>query len=87
MARNDNRADARFLRVEINGNASCLSPYFDPQRFTAIINDCVRRYPGQWLWVHRRRGLQGEGAVLGRLRVTLFNFREVLPLLFWLFPQ
>jgi len=46
---------ARFLIVEINGNAPCLSPYFDPQRFTAT---------GQWLWVHRRRGLQGEGAVL-----------------------
>jgi hypothetical protein len=28
-----------------------------------------------------------EGAVLRRLRVTLFNFREVLPLLCWLFPQ
>lgn len=24
------------------------------QKFTAIIEDYVRRYPGQWLWVHRR---------------------------------
>jgi len=24
------------------------------QRFTKIIEDFVRRYPDQWLWVHRR---------------------------------
>ena len=24
------------------------------QRFTSIIEDYVRKYPGQWLWVHRR---------------------------------
>jgi KDO2-lipid IV(A) lauroyltransferase len=22
--------------------------------FTRVIEDCVRRYPDQWLWVHRR---------------------------------
>jgi KDO2-lipid IV(A) lauroyltransferase len=24
------------------------------QKFTSIIGDCVREYPEQWLWVHRR---------------------------------
>ena len=23
-------------------------------RFTKVIEDCVRRYPDQWLWIHRR---------------------------------
>jgi KDO2-lipid IV(A) lauroyltransferase len=30
-------------------------------RFTKIIEDYVRRYPDQWLWVHRRWKTQPEG--------------------------
>jgi KDO2-lipid IV(A) lauroyltransferase len=29
--------------------------------FTRIIEDCVRRYPDQWLWVHRRWKTRPEG--------------------------
>ena len=31
------------------------------QRFTAIIEDYVRRYPDQWLWIHRRWKTRPEG--------------------------
>lgn len=31
------------------------------QRFTKIIEDYVRRYPDQWLWVHRRWKTRPEG--------------------------
>jgi len=31
------------------------------QRFTKIIEDYVRKYPGQWLWVHRRWKTRPEG--------------------------
>jgi KDO2-lipid IV(A) lauroyltransferase len=30
-------------------------------RFTQVIEDYVRRYPGQWLWVHRRWKTRPEG--------------------------
>lgn len=30
-------------------------------RFTAVIEDWVRRYPDQWLWVHRRWKTRPEG--------------------------
>lgn len=30
-------------------------------KFTKIIEDCVRRYPDQWLWVHRRWKTRPEG--------------------------
>ena len=29
--------------------------------FTKVIEDYVRRYPGQWLWVHRRWKTRPEG--------------------------
>jgi len=31
------------------------------QKFTAVIEDYVRRYPEQWLWVHRRWKTRPEG--------------------------
>jgi len=31
-------------------------------RFTSVIEDYVRRYPNQWLWVHRRWKTRPEGA-------------------------
>ena len=31
------------------------------QKFTKIIEDYVRRYPDQWLWVHRRWKTRPEG--------------------------
>jgi KDO2-lipid IV(A) lauroyltransferase len=31
------------------------------QRFTGVIEDWVRRYPDQWLWVHRRWKTRPEG--------------------------
>ena len=31
------------------------------QQFTKIVEDYVRRYPGQWLWVHRRWKTRPEG--------------------------
>jgi KDO2-lipid IV(A) lauroyltransferase len=31
------------------------------QKFTAVIEDYVRRYPDQWLWVHRRWKTRPEG--------------------------
>jgi KDO2-lipid IV(A) lauroyltransferase len=31
------------------------------QRFTKVIEDYVRKYPEQWLWVHRRWKTQPEG--------------------------
>jgi Kdo2-lipid IVA lauroyltransferase/acyltransferase len=31
------------------------------QRFTKVIEDYVRRYPDQWLWVHRRWKTRPEG--------------------------
>src|SRR5215469_3854138 len=31
------------------------------QRFTKVIEDYVRKYPDQWLWVHRRWKTQPEG--------------------------
>ncbi|MCI0354425.1 MAG: lysophospholipid acyltransferase family protein [Acidobacteria bacterium] len=30
-------------------------------RFTRVIEDCARRYPEQWLWVHRRWKTRPEG--------------------------
>ena len=30
-------------------------------KFTRIIEDYVRRYPDQWLWVHRRWKTRPEG--------------------------
>lgn len=30
-------------------------------RFTRIIEDCIRRYPDQWLWIHRRWGTRPPG--------------------------
>ncbi|MGB0125736.1 MAG: lysophospholipid acyltransferase family protein, partial [Silvibacterium sp.] len=30
-------------------------------RFTAVIEDYVRRYPEQWLWVHRRWKTRPDG--------------------------
>ena len=37
--------------------------------FTKIIEDYVRRYPDQWLWVHRRWKTrpEGEKGLYGRL--------------------
>jgi len=32
------------------------------QRFTSVIEDYVRKYPDQWLWVHRRWKTRPEGA-------------------------
>jgi KDO2-lipid IV(A) lauroyltransferase len=34
------------------------------QLFTKIIEDYVRRYPDQWLWVHRRWKTRPEGEKL-----------------------
>ena len=31
------------------------------QKFTKIIEDYLRRYPDQWLWVHRRWKTRPEG--------------------------
>ena len=31
------------------------------QLFTKILEDYVRRYPDQWLWVHRRWKTRPEG--------------------------
>jgi KDO2-lipid IV(A) lauroyltransferase len=31
------------------------------QLFTKVLEDYVRRYPGQWLWVHRRWKTRPEG--------------------------
>jgi Kdo2-lipid IVA lauroyltransferase/acyltransferase len=31
------------------------------QRFTSVIEEYVRKYPGQWLWVHRRWKTRPEG--------------------------
>jgi KDO2-lipid IV(A) lauroyltransferase len=31
------------------------------QRFTKVIEDYVRKYPEQWLWVHRRWKTRPEG--------------------------
>jgi KDO2-lipid IV(A) lauroyltransferase len=31
------------------------------QKFTSVIEDYVRRYPEQWLWVHRRWKTRPEG--------------------------
>jgi KDO2-lipid IV(A) lauroyltransferase len=31
------------------------------QKFTKVIEDYVRRYPDQWLWVHRRWKTRPEG--------------------------
>ena len=38
-------------------------------QFTKIIEDYVRRYPDQWLWVHRRWKTrpEGEKGLYGRL--------------------
>ena len=33
------------------------------QRFTSIIEDYVRKYPEQWLWVHRRWKTRPEGEI------------------------
>jgi KDO2-lipid IV(A) lauroyltransferase len=30
-------------------------------RFTKVIEDYVRKYPDQWLWVHRRWKTRPEG--------------------------
>ena len=30
-------------------------------RFTAVIENWIRRYPDQWLWVHRRWKTRPEG--------------------------
>jgi KDO2-lipid IV(A) lauroyltransferase len=34
------------------------------QQFTTIIEDFVRRYPDQWLWVHRRWKTRPSGEPL-----------------------
>jgi KDO2-lipid IV(A) lauroyltransferase len=31
------------------------------QKFTKVIEDYVRKYPEQWLWVHRRWKTRPEG--------------------------
>ncbi|MGZ4833842.1 MAG: LpxL/LpxP family acyltransferase, partial [Terriglobales bacterium] len=31
------------------------------QRFTSVIEEYVRKYPEQWLWVHRRWKTRPEG--------------------------
>lgn len=31
------------------------------QQFTSVVEDFVRRYPDQWLWIHRRWRIQPEG--------------------------
>ena len=31
------------------------------QKFTSVIEDYVRKYPEQWLWVHRRWKTRPEG--------------------------
>ena len=43
---------ARHLETDIVGNT---------QKFTEIIEDYVRKYPDQWLWVHRRWKTRPEG--------------------------
>jgi len=31
------------------------------QQYTRVVEDCVRRYPDQWLWIHRRWKTRPEG--------------------------
>jgi KDO2-lipid IV(A) lauroyltransferase len=39
-------------------------------RFTKVIEDCVRRHPEQWLWIHRRWRTRAEG------QPDLYNFKN-----------
>lgn len=32
------------------------------QAYTKVIEDCVRRHPGQWLWIHKRWQTRPQGA-------------------------
>ena len=40
-------------------------------KFTKVIEDFVRRYPDQWLWVHRRWKTRPEGAAVAVLGAWL----------------
>jgi len=31
------------------------------QRFTKVIEDIIRKYPDQWVWVHRRWNTRPKG--------------------------
>jgi KDO2-lipid IV(A) lauroyltransferase len=47
---NENRYVLRFYPpLEITGD-----PAHDTERLHAILEDVIREFPGQWLWIHRR---------------------------------
>jgi KDO2-lipid IV(A) lauroyltransferase len=48
------------LEVVSTGNAEADS-VTNTARFTAVLEEYIRRYPDQWLWMHRRWKTRPEG--------------------------